>query len=53
MIFGRLAKVGLRGIPRMLGFEQVPPQLFEKVTQEIRARKGLKAEVPTEANYTD
>ena len=35
------------------GFEQVPPQLFEKVTQEIRARKGLKAEVPTEANYTD
>ncbi|MFL2977063.1 MAG: elongation factor EF-2 [Candidatus Thalassarchaeaceae archaeon] len=35
------------------GFEQVPPQLFEKVTQEIRERKGLKAEVPTEANYTD
>jgi len=35
------------------GFEQVPPQLFEKVTQEIRERKGLKAEVPTESNYTD
>ena len=35
------------------GFEQVPPQLFEKVTQEIRERKGLKPEVPTEANYTD
>ena len=35
------------------GFEQVPPQLFEKVTQEIRGRKGLKAEVPTEANYRD
>ncbi|MBI31295.1 MAG: elongation factor EF-2 [Euryarchaeota archaeon] len=35
------------------GFEQVPPQLFEKVTQEIRERKGLKSEVPTEANYTD
>ena len=35
------------------GFEMVPPQLFEKVTQEIRERKGLKAEVPTEANYTD
>jgi len=35
------------------GFEMVPPQLFEKVTQEIRQRKGLKAEVPTESNYTD
>ena len=35
------------------GFEMVPPQLFEKVTQEIRERKGLKAEVPTESNYTD
>jgi len=27
--------------------------LFEKTVESIRGRKGLKAEVPTEDNYTD
>ena len=35
------------------GFEMLPPSLFEKTVGEIRERKGLKAEVPSEANYTD
>jgi len=35
------------------GFEMLPPSLFEKTVAEIRERKGLKPEVPTEANYTD
>tara|TARA_B100000579_G_scaffold407998_1_gene395722 strand:- start:2301 stop:4508 length:2208 start_codon:yes stop_codon:yes gene_type:complete len=35
------------------GFEMLPPSLFEKTVAEIRERKGLKPEVPTELNYTD
>ena len=35
------------------GFEMLPISLFEKTVAEIRERKGLKPEVPTEANYTD
>ena len=35
------------------GFEMLPPSLFEKTVGEIRERKGLKPEVPGEANYTD
>ena len=35
------------------GFEMLPPSLFEKTVAEIRERKGLKPEVPTEVNYTD
>jgi len=35
------------------GFDILPPMLFEKVVGDIRQRKGLKPEVPTEANYTD
>ena len=35
------------------GFVQVPPDLFHKICAEIRQRKGLKEEVPGEAQYTD
>jgi elongation factor 2 len=35
------------------GFEILPIHLFEKTVESIRGRKGLKAEVPTEDNYTD
>ena len=35
------------------GFEILPRSLFEKTVGEIRDRKGLKPEVPDEANYTD
>ncbi len=35
------------------GYEQVPTELFHKVTGEIRNRKGLKEELPTETQYTD
>ncbi|MGY8701366.1 MAG: elongation factor EF-2 [Candidatus Poseidoniales archaeon] len=35
------------------GFDMLPVHLFEKTVESIRGRKGLKAEVPTEANYTD
>jgi elongation factor 2 len=35
------------------GFDILPIHLFEKTVENIRGRKGLKAEVPTEANYTD
>jgi elongation factor 2 len=35
------------------GFDILPIHLFEKTVESIRSRKGLKAEVPTEDNYTD
>ena len=35
------------------GFDILPIHLFEKTVESIRGRKGLKAEVPTEDNYTD
>ena len=35
------------------GYEQVPTELFHKVTGEIRNRKGLKEELPTESQYSD
>ena len=35
------------------GYQQVPPDLFHKIVADIRQRKGLKEEVPGEANYTD
>ena len=35
------------------GFDILPPQLFEKTVGNIRQRKGLKADVPDEAYYTD
>ena len=35
------------------GYQQVPPNLFHKIVAEIRQRKGLKEEIPGEANYTD
>lgn len=35
------------------GFDMLPVHLFEKTVESIRGRKGLKAEVPTEDNYTD
>ena len=35
------------------GFVQLPAALFHKVTAEIRQRKGLKEEIPGEANYQD
>tara|TARA_B100000401_G_scaffold225469_1_gene152681 strand:- start:427 stop:2634 length:2208 start_codon:yes stop_codon:yes gene_type:complete len=35
------------------GYEQVPTELFHKVTGEIRNRKGLKEELPTETQYSD
>ena len=35
------------------GFEELPQHLYEEVIGEIRKRKGLKAEMPTEDNYSD
>lgn len=35
------------------GFEEVPRSLFEKVVGEIRQRKGLKPEIPSESYYAD
>ena len=36
-----------------IGFEMLPPQLFEKVVGEIRTRKGLKPEPNPESYYSD
>ncbi|MDA0842628.1 MAG: elongation factor EF-2 [archaeon] len=36
-----------------LGFEMLPPQLFDKVVGEIRQRKGLKPEPNPESYYAD
>jgi elongation factor 2 len=36
-----------------LGFEPLPPQLFEKVVGEIRTRKGLKPDPNPESYYSD
>jgi len=36
-----------------IGFEMLPPQLFDKVVGEIRTRKGLKPEPNPESYYTD
>tara|TARA_Y100001954_G_C15804665_1_gene601984 strand:- start:1601 stop:2926 length:1326 start_codon:yes stop_codon:yes gene_type:complete len=35
------------------GFVHLPPNLYEKVTGEIRERKGLKPEIPGESHYQD
>ena len=35
------------------GYVQVPPDLFHKISSEIRKRKGLKEEIPGESQYTD
>jgi len=35
------------------GYAQVPAELFHKTVGEIRQRKGLKEEIPGEAQYTD
>ena len=35
------------------GYDEVPPDLFHKTVGEIRQRKGLKEEIPGEAQYTD
>jgi len=35
------------------GFVEVPQDIFHKVCAEIRQRKGLKEELPGEAQYTD
>jgi len=35
------------------GYDEVPPELFHKIVGEIRQRKGLKEEIPGEAQYTD
>ncbi len=35
------------------GYDQVPPDLFHRTVGEIRQRKGLKEEIPGEAQYTD
>ena len=35
------------------GYVHLPAHLFDKVTSEIRERKGLKAEIPGEAHYMD
>ena len=35
------------------GYVHLPANLFDKVTSEIRERKGLKAEIPGEAHYMD
>jgi elongation factor 2 len=35
------------------GFVQLPTSLFHKVVGEIRQRKGLKEEIPGEAQYMD
>ena len=36
-----------------LGFEQLPPQLFDKVVGQIRTRKGLKPEPYPESYYAE
>ena len=36
-----------------LGFEMLPPQLFDKVVAQIRTRKGLKPEPNSESYYSD
>lgn len=36
-----------------IGFEILPPQLFNKVVGEIRTRKGLKPEPNPESHYSD
>ncbi len=36
-----------------IGFEILPPQLFDKVVGDIRTRKGLKPEPNTESHYSD
>jgi elongation factor 2 len=36
-----------------LGFQQLPPQLFDKVVAEIRTRKGLKPEPYPESYYSE
>jgi elongation factor 2 len=36
-----------------LGFEQLPPQLFDKVVAQIRTRKGLKPEPYPESYYSE
>jgi len=36
-----------------LGFDPLPPQLFDKVVGEIRTRKGLKPEPNPESYYSD
>ena len=36
-----------------IGFEMLPPQLFDKVVGEIRTRKGLKPEPNPESYYAD
>jgi elongation factor 2 len=36
-----------------LGFEQLPPQLFDKVVGQIRTRKGLKPEPYPESYYSE
>ena len=35
------------------GYVHLPPNLFGDVTAEIRERKGLKPEIPGEAQYMD
>ena len=35
------------------GFEELPQHLYEEIIGDIRTRKGLKADVPTESNYSD
>ena len=35
------------------GYVHLPAHLFDKITSEIRERKGLKAEIPGEAHYMD
>jgi elongation factor 2 len=35
------------------GFEELPQHLYDDVIGDIRTRKGLKAERPTEDNYSD
>ena len=36
-----------------IGFEMLPPQLFDKVVGEVRTRKGLKPEPNPESYYAD
>jgi len=35
------------------GFEELPQHLYDEVIGDIRTRKGMKAERPTEDNYSD
>ena len=34
------------------GYEELPPDLLDDITEEIRLRKGLKAEMPRPENYS-